>query len=468
MDPLCPLPPPSSSRFTTPLIVVGLSATTMFGAIKLRLAWKNAQKSHIHEKETRRRLEEERSMLQRSLEERKAELKKREKERSTLQRSLEEREAELEKRKQAELWDKREIEALRNTVTLAERKVEEVKGLNSGLKNRTNSLETQNRQLGAELKQVKVEHQQAVQLLDVRTAELKGAQAFLTKTDQFSGADIIKLVEELNGEIMQAAASMAENLVVEAKKVNGHEEGSESGEIKEAYGRTEEIVGFRMAELLKASEHHEDPILIQIAFQANMAAYTHWIVSSWCFESPEDEHMLSEIYARVREAEEQAISGRWRQLTRTHLQRMLSQEPDMATDMAHGFASIALTAGVKGSYDSIFERIMTNFGERIGVVMKTAQRLNKTVGEGVTSCDLEAFYIAPNVLYSADTMADALGPTTTSDRGETILCTTDLGLVRAEKVSGSIGDWHESVLLKPKVVLQSGLSSLTGEPEEPI
>jgi hypothetical protein len=145
---------------------------------------------------------------------------------------------------------------------------------------------------------------------------------------------------------------------------------------------------------------------------------------------------------------------------------MLSQEPDMATDMAHGFASIALTAGVKGSFNTIFERIMANFGERIGVVMKTAQRLNKSVGEGVTSCDLEAFYIAPNVLYNADTMADALGPTTTSDTGETILCTTDLGLVRVEKVSGSVGDWHEAVLVKPKVVLQSGLSGLIGEPEQ--
>ena len=133
----------------------------------------------------------------------------------------------------------------------------------------------------------------------MRTAELKGAQAFLTKADQFSGADVIKSVEELNGEIMQTAASMAEELVI-AKKLDGQEEESEG--IGEAYARAEEIVGPRMVELLKTSEHNEDPILMQIAFQANMAAYTHWIVSSWCFESPEDEHMLSEIYARVREA----------------------------------------------------------------------------------------------------------------------------------------------------------------------
>ena len=165
-----------------------------------------------------------------------------------------------------------------------------------------NSLETQNQQLGAELKQVKLKCQQMAELLDVCTAERKGAQAFLTKADQFSGADIIKLVEDLNREIMQAAASLAEDLVIAEKKVNGQEEGPESDEIKEVYERMEEIVGPRMAELLKASEHHEDPILIQIAFQMDMAAYTHWIMSSWCFESPEDEHMLSEIYVKVQEA----------------------------------------------------------------------------------------------------------------------------------------------------------------------
>jgi hypothetical protein len=143
----------------------------------------------------------------------------------------------------------------------------------------------------------------------------------------------------------------------------------------------------------------------------------------------------------------------------------MSQEPDLTSEMAHAFACIALTAGLKGSLRAVFEQIMARFGERIGVVMKTAQRLNKTIGEGVTSCDLEALYIAPNVLYAAATMDDALGSTAVNDMvagGETILCTTDLGLVRAEKVSGSMGEWRESVLLKPKVVLHSGLTALLG------
>jgi hypothetical protein len=54
---------------------------------------------------------------------------------------------------------------------------------------------------------------QTTKLLDERTAELKGAQAFLTTADRYSGADIIKMAKSLNAEIFQASALMAELLV---------------------------------------------------------------------------------------------------------------------------------------------------------------------------------------------------------------------------------------------------------------
>jgi hypothetical protein len=53
--------------------------------------------------------------------------------------------------------------------------------------------------------------------------------------------------------------------------------------------------------MLRTSEHHEDPILVQMGLQTAMVDYSHRVISSWCFESPEDERMLSEVYARVRE-----------------------------------------------------------------------------------------------------------------------------------------------------------------------
>jgi len=112
------------------------------------------------------------------------------------------------------------------------------------------------------------------------------------------------MVEGLNSEIMQIAAFMAESFVSEEKMmkrgITASEE--ESDELKDARGQATEVLGTNMVDLLRTFQHQDDPILLQIAFQACMCAYTHWIISSWNFEDPEIEHVLSEIFARVREA----------------------------------------------------------------------------------------------------------------------------------------------------------------------
>ena len=81
-------------------------------------------------------------------------------------------------------------------------------------------------------------------------------------------------------------------------------------------------------------------------------------------------------------------------------------------------------------------------------------------------CYSEALYIAPDIVYDPTTMEDAIG--TGSVEQETIICTTDLGLVRAEKVAGTRGDWKEAVLLKPKVVLYSGIAGIVKDTDSPL
>jgi len=258
-------------------------AVGIFGAFKCVSIWKQFQGARLRDEERRRRQEEELGSLRHSLSESRAEVQRREK---------------------AVLSLTEEIERLGKRVLEAERELDTTRRQNRTLTDRSMTLATQHKQLESDLNRTKAEQKQTSELLSVRTVELKGAQAFLTKADQLSGADIIKLVEELNTEIMQTAATMAEELAINEKKIDAEGKEQESDESREASTRTEEIVGSRMTELLKVSEHHEDPILIQIAFQTGMVAYAHWMISSWCFESPEDEHMLSEIYARVREAGE--------------------------------------------------------------------------------------------------------------------------------------------------------------------
>ena len=136
--------------------------------------------------------------------------------------------------------------------------------------------------------------------------------------------------------------------------------------------------------------------------------------------------------------------------------------PNFANDMAEVLANIFIAAGFEESLASLQLQIVTCFGEQIHLVMQCAQQLNKTIGEGVTSCDLEPIYIEPEIPFDGHTMDDSLttsGPSTASDN-EKVLCTTDMGLARAEKVSGTTGEWHEVTLLKPKVILPSRLLEL--------
>jgi hypothetical protein len=163
--------------------------------------------------------------------------------------------------------------------------------------------------------------------------------------------------------------------------------------------------------------------------------------------------------------EEQAVSGRWRQLTRLHFQRLVAP-PNFANDMAEVLANIFIAAGFKESLAALQLQIVTCFGERIHLVMRCAQQLNKTIGEGVTSCDLEPLYIESEIPFDGHTMEDSLNTSdpsllpVTPNSDEKILCTTDMGLGRAEKISGKSGEWHEVTLLKPKVILPSRLLEL--------
>ena len=254
--------------------VAGISLCGLFTCFSLR-KHRDYRQARIEDEGKERRHLEELSFLRKSLSDNNAEM-------GAMKKSLME-----------------EIERLKKRLAETDRNLDGMEKQNRILADQTRNMAAQNKKLEGELKNTKAEQRDSIELLRIRTAELKGAQAFLTKADILSGADVIKLVEALNGEIMQTAAVMAEAFTIEEKRVDA--KNGESDEISKVYARAGEIVGYRMAEMLRASEHHEDPILVQMGLQTAMVGYTHWVISSWCFESPEDERMLSEVYARVRE-----------------------------------------------------------------------------------------------------------------------------------------------------------------------
>ena len=255
--------------------VAGISLCSLFTCCSLRKRLRQAQ---IEDEKKERRHKEELSFLRNSLSDSQVEM-------GEMKKSL--------------TVCMEEIERLKKRLAEAERDLDGMEKQNRTLADQTRNLGAQNQKLEGELKNTKAEQRDSIDLLRIRTAELKGAQTFLTKADILSGAEVIKLVEALNGEIMQTAAVMAEAFAIEEKRAEAKD--GESEEMSKVYARAGEIVGYRMAEMLRTSEHHEDPILVQMGLQTAMVGYSHWVISSWCFESPEDERMLSEVYARVRE-----------------------------------------------------------------------------------------------------------------------------------------------------------------------
>ena len=140
-------------------------------------------------------------------------------------------------------------------------------------------------------------------LLDERTEVLRGAQAFLTTADQYAVADIIRLVEHLNAEIMQVAAAMVDELDVEKIK-----NAAPLGDGSEVVMRVDRILGVAITKLLRKSGDHLS-ILVQTAFQTSMASYTRRIASSWSSDTAVIEDILSKIYTQVRE------TGEWTRMS---------------------------------------------------------------------------------------------------------------------------------------------------------
>ena len=103
------------------------------------------------------------------------------------------------------------------------------------------------RNLEQKLRISEEQRSQTTKILDERTAELKGAQAFLTTADQHSGADIIKMPESLNAEIFQASAMMAARKEIERLK----EEVQRLDSIMTSTAAAEELAGSKNRELEK-------------------------------------------------------------------------------------------------------------------------------------------------------------------------------------------------------------------------
>lgn len=303
------------------------------------------------------------------------------------------------------------------------------------------------------------EYGQMTALLDDRTSELKGAQSFLTTADTFSGTEVLNTLQRLNSEVLQHTAFIAESMIESymPDKALMKTEKQMAGA-----NRVSGVIGRTIVHFLGTKKHRDDPILVQIAFQAYFAHVLQWIACAWSIGGDETQNQLiDEIYEKVRDTEAQAISGRWRALTRGNMPRKQRDEPQLTslltTKILSGLVDILLAAGCNASQAELVTALSSKFGDKISFLVTLAVRVNKIVGEDVTSGDLEVLAVPPASLFDPASMEDVYNEAS-SGTGARVLCTTDLGLrkrVRVFMTGEKEKQWALTTLLKPKVALES-------------
>lgn len=162
--------------------------------------------------------------------------------------------------------------------------------------------------------------------------------------------------------------------------------------------------------------------------------------------------------------ETQAVGGRWRALTRAHAQKVALKEADLhATMVAHisdTLVIILVAAGCTKNYEEAYRTFTQKFGERISNIVKLASRLNKAMGEEVTSADLWPINTSSGEKFDR-TIMDNFESFGEDSEGKAVLCTTALGLQRSEKVvQGDVVEFKNTTLVKPKVALESVADAL--------
>ena len=155
----------------------------------------------------------------------------------------------------------------------------------SGAEDRINHLQ-------AALSQSRQELQGTVALLDRRSAELRDAQAYLSRPDDIADGEVLRLVEGINSIMFQTAASIADAFQ------------SRYGEQKdipqEAVARVQHLFGDSLLYTLCSIDHSGDSLGVQTVLQWVMVLHTHWLCATWDFNVTGHRKFLHKTYHLIR------------------------------------------------------------------------------------------------------------------------------------------------------------------------
>ncbi|EJF64977.1 hypothetical protein DICSQDRAFT_52749 [Dichomitus squalens LYAD-421 SS1] len=319
---------------------------------------------------------------------------------------------------------------------------------------------------------------------------------FLTKTDGWSGAQIIQAVDDLNAEINQFAAAATESCsFAKRAKAKG------ALTLTSALENTTPWLGPALSHILAFRDHTQDPILVQLALQASIVTCCARSLSLFCVGFPSKlDALLTRILIHMQTSEPQATSSRWRTLTHRSI-RMLYPGleeyavTELVTTMLRWSSAVFTLCGSANAptaSDSSLHAQLRRIAEAVyklarvtredilsttfevlvvdsGTPFEPGKMLNK-MREGEHDGDEHGSQIGADVdLVSLNGNGTGAAKANGAHDSGRVLCTTELGLrcVTRRELKGSGGGFAEAgpegdafesrLLLPPKVLLDSAM-----------
>jgi hypothetical protein len=166
---------------------------------------------------------------------------------------------------------------------------------------RIRRLEEEKRMQQAELDQKDKVMSEKEDLLRARTTELKSAETFLSTADTMSGAELIRLVEDLNNEIYQTAATLIDSFPYDATIDDDptYIEG-----VGEHFGQN---LMSHWHSVVRRDDVEEFDILLQYLLQHVICRVLWFIISSWTPDNQRSRQLI-QLYTAIKDSGNCSIS----------------------------------------------------------------------------------------------------------------------------------------------------------------
>ncbi|RDX46328.1 hypothetical protein OH76DRAFT_1407051 [Lentinus brumalis] len=313
-------------------------------------------------------------------------------------------------------------------------------------------------------------HEEMRALLQARTIELEEARLYLTKIDDVDDHDVLEIVRTINSHIYQTACAIA----------RAYQEwcgNPRNNKVAERVRRETRVLDGHLILVTRRLEYRQatNGLLLQLALQTAMVSFLQSASAFWgcpATGSSSTSCKLQELYRRIRVHEPQSISARWRVLSRTYLESSENADDlrhQMRDNLLHDVVDVLLSCSVSNSRPTLEREVDQTYRGAFDEIILLTLKFRRFTGMSIVSRDLKIVSAESGGAFDVRWMQN--GWTESKKKRSSrrpsdasVLCTTQLGLVREEIEESSgkqQGESKEVVLLKAQVALAEVLDELS-------